>query len=64
MDPFCVVEHRSREEVATVVDLIAEAVTHTRFVGQDPASDESVLMSIIHVSASTSLCLQLSAMRT
>lgn len=32
-----------------MVEQISEAVTHARFTGSDPASDESVLMKILHV---------------
>ncbi|OQV24456.1 Golgi-specific brefeldin A-resistance guanine nucleotide exchange factor 1 [Hypsibius exemplaris] len=42
-------ETRTKEEIAAAVDIISDAVTHTRFVGSDPASDEGVLMSIIHI---------------
>lgn len=35
---------------AAAVDAIADAVTHARFVGTDPESDEVVLMKILYVS--------------
>lgn len=35
--------------VATAVSNMADAVTHARFVGTDPASDEVVLMKILQV---------------
>lgn len=34
---------------AIATENIADAVTHARFVGTDPASDEVVLMKILHV---------------
>ena len=34
---------------ASAIENIADAVTHARFVGTDPGSDEVVLMKIIHV---------------
>mgnify|MGYP001804061454 CR=1 FL=1 len=34
---------------ATAVEAIADAVTHARFVGTDPESDEVVLMKILYV---------------
>ena len=33
----------------TGIEAIADAVTHARFVGTDPASDEVVLMKILQV---------------
>jgi hypothetical protein len=42
-DPCC-------ELAAESIENIADAVTHARFVGTDPASDEVVLMKILHVS--------------
>lgn len=35
--------------MATAVSNMADAVTHARFVGTDPASDEVVLMKILQV---------------
>lgn len=35
--------------VATAVSNMADAVTHARFVGTDPSSDEVVLMKILQV---------------
>ena len=32
------------------IENVADAVTHARFVGTDPNSDEVVLMKILHVS--------------
>ena len=34
----------------SAIENIADAVTHARFVGTDPSSDEVVLMKILHVS--------------
>ena len=34
---------------STAVEALSEAVTHTRFVGTNPASDEVVLMKILQV---------------
>ena len=36
--------------VASAVSSMADAVTHARFVGTDPANDEVVLMKILQVS--------------
>ena len=36
--------------VANAVSSIADAVTHARFVGTDPSSDEVVLSKILQVS--------------
>lgn len=36
--------------VCSAVESIADAVTHARFVGTDPESDEVVLMKILQVS--------------
>ena len=38
------------ETAAAAIENIADAVTHARFVGTDPGSDEVVLMKILHVS--------------
>ena len=38
------------ESAAAAIENIADAVTHARFVGTDPGSDEVVLMKILHVS--------------
>jgi hypothetical protein len=37
------------DSVVFVVENIADAVTHARFVGTDPGSDEVVLMKILYV---------------
>ncbi|ELU03437.1 hypothetical protein CAPTEDRAFT_227129 [Capitella teleta] len=42
IDPHC-------ETAAAAIENIADAVTHARFVGTDPSSDEVVLMKILHV---------------
>ena len=38
------------ETLAGTVGQIADAVTHARFVGTDPSSDEVVLLKILHAS--------------
>ena len=45
----CIVDPTS-ETAAAAIENIADAVTHARFVGTDPGSDEVVLMKILHVS--------------
>lgn len=37
------------ERAANAIENVADAVTHARFVGTDPGSDEVVLMKILHV---------------
>jgi len=37
------------DKAAIAIENIANAVTHARFVGTDPGSDEVVLMKILHV---------------
>lgn len=39
----------SHEAAAEGIENMADAVTHARFVGTDPASDEVVLMKILQV---------------
>ena len=39
----------SCETAPAAIENIADAVTHARFVGTDPGSDEVVLMKILHV---------------
>ena len=39
-----------KSQGAAAVDSIADAVTHARFVGTDPESDEVILMKILYVS--------------
>lgn len=39
----------SFETAPAAIENIADAVTHARFVGTDPGSDEVVLMRILHV---------------
>ena len=41
-DPTC-------ESAASGIENLADAVTHARFVGTDPSSDEVVLMKILQV---------------
>lgn len=43
------------EDAAPAIENIADAVTHARFVGTDPGSDEVVLMKILHVSMTTTV---------
>ena len=38
------------KSVQQAIEAVADAVTHARFVGTDPSSDEVVLMKILHVS--------------
>ncbi|XP_053393405.1 Golgi-specific brefeldin A-resistance guanine nucleotide exchange factor 1-like isoform X2 [Mercenaria mercenaria] len=49
VDPSC-------EEACPAIENIADAVTHARFVGTDPGSDEVVLMKILHVLRTLLLC--------
>ena len=44
-----VVSGESSESACSAIENIADAVTHARFVGTDPSSDEVVLMKILHV---------------
>lgn len=39
----------SHEAAAEAIENMADAVTHARFVGTDPSSDEVVLMKILQV---------------
>lgn len=39
----------NHESAAEAIENMADAVTHARFVGTDPASDEVVLMKILQV---------------
>ena len=39
----------NQESASIVVESLADAVTHARFVGTDSGSDEVVLMKILHV---------------
>lgn len=43
-DPLC-------DTAGAAIENIADAVTHARFVGTDPSSDEVILMKILHVCA-------------
>lgn len=47
--PFFYNKDLNSETAALCVQQIADAVTHARFVGTDSASDEVVLMKILHV---------------
>ncbi|XP_041364766.1 Golgi-specific brefeldin A-resistance guanine nucleotide exchange factor 1-like isoform X2 [Gigantopelta aegis] len=44
------------EMAAAAIENVADAVTHARFVGTDPSSDEVVLMKILHVLRTMLLC--------
>lgn len=46
---FCVFADANHEAAAEAIENMADAVTHARFVGTDPASDEVVLMKILQV---------------
>lgn len=48
----CITDSRTPPGAAAV-EAIADAVTHARFVGTDPESDEVVLMKILYVSLSS-----------
>lgn len=41
----------NHEAAAEATENMADAVTHARFVGTDPASDEVVLMKILQVTS-------------
>lgn len=45
---LCVTDPTS-ESAASGIENLADAVTHARFVGTDPSSDEVVLMKILQV---------------
>lgn len=52
MIKFCVsflFADANHEAAAEAIENMADAVTHARFVGTDPASDEVVLMKILQV---------------
>lgn len=49
IDPTC-------ETAGPAIENIADAVTHARFVGTDPSSDEVILMKILHVLRTLLLC--------
>jgi hypothetical protein len=44
-----IVEDTQDESAASTIDKVANAVTHTRFVGTYPNDDEVVLMRILQV---------------
>lgn len=46
---FLSVSDSNHEAAAEAIENMADAVTHARFVGTDPASDEVVLMKILQV---------------
>ncbi len=45
----CLFADANHEAAAEAIENMADAVTHARFVGTDPASDEVVLMKILQV---------------
>ena len=45
----CLFTDANHEAAAEAIENMADAVTHARFVGTDPASDEVVLMKILQV---------------
>lgn len=45
----CLFLDANHEAAAEAIENMADAVTHARFVGTDPASDEVVLMKILQV---------------
>lgn len=49
VSPFFVGADPTHEGTAEGMENMADAVTHARFVGTDPASDEVVLMKILQV---------------
>ncbi|KAK0051833.1 Golgi-specific brefeldin A-resistance guanine nucleotide exchange factor 1 [Biomphalaria pfeifferi] len=49
IDPSC-------EMAAPAIENIADAVTHARFVGTDPSSDEVILMKILYLLRTLLLC--------
>ncbi|CAL1527993.1 unnamed protein product [Lymnaea stagnalis] len=49
VDPSC-------EMAAPAIENVADAVTHARFVGTDPAADEVILMKILYVLRTLLLC--------
>lgn len=50
----CLFTDANHEAAAEAIENMADAVTHARFVGTDPASDEVVLMKILQVQYVTS----------
>lgn len=46
---FCFFTDSNHDAAAEAIENMADAVTHARFVGTDPASDEVVLMKILQV---------------
>lgn len=54
-EEFCYVDPSS-ESVGAGIDSLADAVTHARFVGTDPSSDEVVLMKILQVRLNEKIC--------
>ena len=46
---WCTFADPTSEDSSSGVENLADAVTHARFVGTDPSSDEVVLMKILQV---------------
>jgi hypothetical protein len=46
---ICLLKDTQGESAASAIDKVANAVTHTRFVGTNPNDDEVVLMRILQV---------------
>lgn len=46
---FLEIKDTQGESAASAIDKVANAVTHTRFVGTNPNDDEVVLMRILQV---------------
>ncbi len=49
---FVFLKDTQGESAASAIDKVANAVTHTRFVGTNPNDDEVVLMRILQVNLS------------
>jgi brefeldin A-resistance guanine nucleotide exchange factor 1 len=54
---FFLLKDTQGESAASAIDKVANAVTHTRFVGTNPNDDEVVLMRILQVNLSIHLFL-------
>ncbi|XP_055346236.1 LOW QUALITY PROTEIN: Golgi-specific brefeldin A-resistance guanine nucleotide exchange factor 1-like [Paramacrobiotus metropolitanus] len=46
---YRILDHRSKAEIASVVEQICKSVTRAQFTGSNPASDEGVLMKVLDV---------------
>ena len=54
---YSILTDANHEHAAMVVESLADAVTHARFVGTDTGSDEVVLMKILHASFKWIFCI-------